>query len=215
MILKAIWPENLFHGMENETTIYMYVQNVLDKIHKDDRNHREISEDPFFTTSVVALIPLNKAARQIALRHGIHTETFLLAVASNINWKEHHWTRVGAEPQPEGINVIERHVGQKKWTEAATIRQSQEASGPDRGSAVFNTKGKGRGKSRGRGRGGALRGKGAAPAEAAGASQQNWGPITEEFRAAESKLQDAIEKLMPQIHNCNCTFRSQIGRAHV
>ena len=115
---------------------------------------------------------------------------------------------MGAEPQPEGINVIERHVGQKKWTEAATIRQSQEASGPDRGSAVLNTKGKGRGKSRGRGRGGVLRGKGAVPAEAAGASQQNWGPITEEFRAAESKLQAAIEKLMPQIQDSNTSLRS-------
>ena len=82
---------------------------------------------------MVAPIPLNKAARQIALKHGIHAETLLLAVASNINWLEHHWTRVGAEPQPEGINVIERHVGQKKWTEAATIRQARRRPVPTAG----------------------------------------------------------------------------------
>ena len=129
--LEAIWPRDLFNGMENENKIYTYVQDELDKIHNDHRNHREISQDPSFTTSMVAPVPLNKATRQIALKHGIHAETLLLAVASNINWLEHHWTRVGAEPPPDGINVIERHVGQKAWKEAMTTAQSQEVPDPE------------------------------------------------------------------------------------
>ena len=52
--MEAIWPKDLFEGMEDEGKIYKYVQSELDKIHKDDRNHRETSQDPCFSTSMVA-----------------------------------------------------------------------------------------------------------------------------------------------------------------
>ena len=44
--LEAVWPKGLFKGMEDDKKLYKYVQCELDKIHKDDRNHREI----FFRT---------------------------------------------------------------------------------------------------------------------------------------------------------------------
>ena len=75
--LKAIWPRDLFKGMDSDKGVYKYVQSELDKIHKDGRNHREISQDPSFTTSMVAPVPLNKAARQIALKNGTVSYTHL------------------------------------------------------------------------------------------------------------------------------------------
>ena len=32
-------------------------------------------------------------------------------MASNVTWQEHNWTRLGAEPPPQGVNVVEEYVG--------------------------------------------------------------------------------------------------------
>ena len=217
--LESIWPKDLFRGMENDKRMYEYVQRELDKIHSDCRNHREISQDLTFTTSMVAPVPLNKAAKQIALKHGIHTETFLLAVASNITWLEHHWTRLGAEPPPEGINVIEKHVGQRAWQKGMKAPQSQEVSEPAAWATAWKERvtprqsqvvpaatprGRGQGRGRGRGRGGR---KGAAAANIVD-EPQPLEPIPAASWALQANLQRALDELLPTCELGNLTLRS-------
>ena len=64
--------------------------------------------------------PFETAAKQISLKHGVHCETFILAMASNVTWQEHNWTRLGADPPPKGVNVVEENVGSTAY--AAGVR---------------------------------------------------------------------------------------------
>ena len=96
--MESIWAKDLFRGCKNEDTLYTYVQNALEVIHGDERHHHDIAQDGSFSIGLVVPRPLSVAATEIALRHGVHCETFLLAMASNVTWQEHNWTRLGADP---------------------------------------------------------------------------------------------------------------------
>ena len=109
--LQNIWPADLFRNCANEKELYDYVQHSLDAIHKDERHHHDIAQDGTFSSGLVVPRPLGTAATQISMKHGVHCETLLLALASNITWQEHNWTRLGADPPPPGVNVVEEYVG--------------------------------------------------------------------------------------------------------
>ena len=117
--LRAIWPQDLCKDMQNNEAIYTHIQSVLEKYHGETGDHREISQDGSVSTSMLLPKPLEIAARQICLRHGLHAETFMLALASNITWLEHHWTRLGTDPEAEGVNVLQQYVGDKAWSHRA------------------------------------------------------------------------------------------------
>ena len=99
-LLKAIWPKELFADATNHDTLNAATQRFLDGVQADSRNHREVSWDSDFSAALHVPKPFAVAAKQMALKHGIHMESFLLAMASNITFLEHHWTRLGAEPCP-------------------------------------------------------------------------------------------------------------------
>ena len=110
-LLEAIWTKNLFENIGSNDSLYAEIQRFLDSVHEDTRCHRQISVDPGFTTALLVPLPFSVAAQQLALRHGAHSESFLLAMASNITRLEHHWTRLGADPPSPGVDVVATNAG--------------------------------------------------------------------------------------------------------
>ena len=109
--LRAIWPLDFFAGSEDNDKLYDHITEFLNQVKADARTHREISQDPHFTMEKLVPTPYAVATRQVALKNGCHEESFLLAMASNITWLEHHWTRVGADPAPRGVDVVANYIG--------------------------------------------------------------------------------------------------------
>ena len=109
--LEAVWPKDLFEGMTDLDKLYNGIRGTLDAMHVDTRSHRQISEDSHFATSKLVPRPCHVAARQLALKNGMHTESFLLPMASNITWLEHHWTRFGADAPAAGVDVVAESAG--------------------------------------------------------------------------------------------------------
>ena len=99
---RVIWPRDLFRGCGTDEKVYQYVLRSLTAIHEDTRTHRDIAQDGSFVTAHIVPKPLHTAAVQIALKHGIHLETLLLALASNITWLEHNLTRLGVDTPKRG-----------------------------------------------------------------------------------------------------------------
>ena len=117
--MQTVWADDLFCKCTDEDEVYKYIQDALECIHEDKRHHHDVAQDESFSIGSVVPRPLSVAANQIALRHGFHCETFLLAMASNVTWQEHSWTRLGAEPPPQGVNVVEENVGSAAYAAGA------------------------------------------------------------------------------------------------
>jgi hypothetical protein len=77
----------------------------LDCIHKDIRSHRELATCCEHALSLASPLPLLKAAEAICTKEGLHLESFLLCMNSNITFLEHHRSRLGCEPPPVGASV--------------------------------------------------------------------------------------------------------------
>ena len=103
--LARVWPGSLFHGMGDADAVYQTVKDRLSRIDSDSRSRRRISQDGTFSTSMVVPKPLHGAVRQLCLKHGLHAETILLAMASNVTWMKHQWTRLGTERPEDGGHV--------------------------------------------------------------------------------------------------------------
>ena len=102
----ALFPKDLFVGFKREDEIYTSIHKSLDRIHSDQRSHRELATRYDFVTSFVSPKPFLKAAEAICLKDGLHTESFLLCLDSNVTWLEHHRSRLGSEAPPPGVSVI-------------------------------------------------------------------------------------------------------------
>ena len=54
----------------------------------------------------MAPLPHIEAAKALCLKNGLHPETFLLLIHSNLTWLEHHTSRLGSDPPPPGLDVL-------------------------------------------------------------------------------------------------------------
>ena len=93
---KATFPPDLFDGFSDEATIEKTMHNLLDAMVADKRTHRELA------ISGMAPLPHIEAAKALCLKNGLHPETFLLLIHSNLTWLEHHTSRLGSDPPPPG-----------------------------------------------------------------------------------------------------------------
>ena len=64
----------------------------------EKRDHREIGADPQFTLRGLLPVPFQQAITRVALSQGWCTESFLIAILSNIGWLEHSKTRLREVP---------------------------------------------------------------------------------------------------------------------
>ena len=127
---------------------------------------------------------------------------------------------MGAEPPPDGINVIERHVGHAKWKEAKTAAQSQAMPDPESWAKAWKetvtpaqsqeNKGRARPRRRRRPR---LDEPYAEPSAAASAPQQGCNPVSSDSLAIQASLHKAIEALMPTMDPAKVSFRILRERA--
>ena len=97
---KATFPPDLFDGFSDEATIEKTMHNLLDAMVADKRTHRELA------ISGMAPLPHIEAAKALCLKNGLHPETFLLLIHSNLTWLEHHTSRLGSDPPPPGLDVL-------------------------------------------------------------------------------------------------------------
>lgn len=102
---KAAFPSDLFDGFSNEETIERTISSMLDSMMNDRRNHRELAMRYDFSICGMAPLPHVEAAKALCLKHGLHPETFLLLIHSNLTWLEHHASRLGSDPPPAGLDV--------------------------------------------------------------------------------------------------------------
>ena len=121
--VESIWPQDLFHHCGEDESLYSYVQRALQCTREDERFHRDIAQDGAFSAGLVVPRQFYKALTHMSLRRGVHSETLLLALASNITWLEHHWTRLGADPPPEGYNMVEHYVDATVYATGPASRQ--------------------------------------------------------------------------------------------
>ena len=85
--------------------------------------HHEVAHDGSFPTGLVIPRQLHTAMAQMSLRRGVHSESLLPALASNITWTEHHWIRLGSDPSPAVYNVIAEYVGPQAYAAGADSKQ--------------------------------------------------------------------------------------------
>ena len=97
---KATFPSDLFDGFSDEAAIEKTMHNLLDAMVADKRTHRELA------ISGMAPLPHIEAAKALCLKNGLHPETFLLLIHSNLTWLEHHTSRLGSDPPPPGLDVL-------------------------------------------------------------------------------------------------------------
>ena len=102
----ALFPQDLFAGYMTEKEIYDTIQKKLTLLHDDKRTHRMLATRPDFVASYTSPKPFLEAAGVICMKEGIHRESFLLCMDSNLTWLENYRTRLGCEAAPEGFSVI-------------------------------------------------------------------------------------------------------------
>ena len=103
---KATFPPDLFDGFSDEATIEKTMHNLLDAMVADKRTHRELAMRYDFSISGMAPLPHIEAAKALCLKNGLHPETFLLLIHSNLTWLEHPTSRLGSDPPPPGLDVL-------------------------------------------------------------------------------------------------------------
>ena len=55
--------------------------------------------------TLLAPKPVVQAVHSFCVKNGLHKESFLAFIESNINWLEHNKSRLGAEIPPEGMKL--------------------------------------------------------------------------------------------------------------
>ena len=101
---KAIWDTGMFRDCSQERELVSFVKQNLTRFHNCKKTHREIAEENA-EMSLLAPTPVIQAVRSICLKDGLHEESFLAFIESNINWLEHHKSRLGAEIPPEEMRI--------------------------------------------------------------------------------------------------------------
>ena len=108
---KAIWDTSMFKDCGQERELVSFVKQNLTRFHECKKTHREIAQK-HQEMSLLAPKPVIQAVRSICLKNGLHEESFLAFIESNINWLEHHKSRLGAEIPPEEMmiqNILNLH----------------------------------------------------------------------------------------------------------
>ena len=101
---KAIWDTGMFKDCSQERELVSFVKQNLTRFHNCKRTHREIAQE-HTEMSLLAPKPVIQAVRSICLKDGLHEESFLAFIESNINWLEHHKSRLGAEIPSEEMRI--------------------------------------------------------------------------------------------------------------
>ena len=101
---KAMWATDMFRDCGNETQLVHFIKQNLTSFQDSDKTHREIALQHAHLT-LLAPKPVVQAVTSFCLKNGLHKESFLAFIESNINWLEHNKSRLGAEIPPEGMNL--------------------------------------------------------------------------------------------------------------
>ena len=97
---------------------------MFDTVEKDQCDHRGVAGDTDFSIALLVPLPFYVAAKQLALKHGVHIESWLLSMASNITFLENHLSRLGADPGEAG-QIVAKNAGHRLRPDALEANSQQ------------------------------------------------------------------------------------------
>ena len=96
---------DLFQNCTDEQALSTYIKETLSSMLNDDRSHRKLAVRHDVHLRYMAPKPLAQAVNSFCMKNGLHKESFLVCLESNINWLEHPRTRLGADIPPDNLTL--------------------------------------------------------------------------------------------------------------
>ena len=89
LFVSSRWELDLFQNCTDEPALSTYIKETLSSMLNDDRSHRELAVRHDVHLRYMAPKPLAQAVNSFCMKNGLHKESFLVCLESNINWLEH------------------------------------------------------------------------------------------------------------------------------
>ena len=124
---KAMWATDIFQDCRNEKELVEFIKTNLTSFQESDKTHREIALQHAHLT-LLAPKPVVQAVNSFCVKNGLHKESFLAFIESNINWLEHNRSRLGAEIPPEGMkweDILDEDDGKSEAEEEKSCMERQ------------------------------------------------------------------------------------------
>ena len=124
---KAMWATDIFQDCGNEKQLVEFIKKNLTSFQESEKTHREIAMQHAPLT-LLAPKPVVQAVHSFCVKNGLHKESFLAFIESNINWLEHNRSRLGAEIPPEGMkreDILDEDDGKSEAEEEKSCMERQ------------------------------------------------------------------------------------------